>query len=206
MIDGLFSWLESQWIAQQLHAANIGSFLAWTGLVATLAFMLGRAWNKRSNEMKAHLEVEERENEIRDYKEQVYFLSRRLEKTTEAMEKSTSEMLKSVELGKTIREHITNQDAQLEDFFETILNMNGLIDEMNGVITSLTKDRMAMLSDTERDVLETVYRSDLPCEVFDRDVAEHLVSLGALDRLPSGRCAVSGEWRRSMSEMPEYRK
>ena len=203
--DFFFSMLDPDWLASQLHEPNLVPFIAWTGLIVVGAFMLGRAWNKRANEMKALREVEKRTDEIRDYKEEVYFLSRRLEKTTEAMEKSTSEMLKSVDFGETVREHINSQDAQLEDFFNTILNMSKLIDEMNGVITSLTKDRMAMLSDTEREVLETVYRSDVSCEVLDKDVAEHLVSLGALDKLPSGSYAVSGEWRRSMSKMPKYK-
>lgn len=149
-------------------------------------------------------EVAEREDEIRNYRNQVETLSRQIEKSAEIMEKSTAAMLRGAEVGKAAQEHISSQDAQLESFYNTILDMMSLIDKMNDIITALTKDRMAMLSAAEREALEEAYRSGMPHEMADEDVAEHLVALGALDRLPSGRYAVSGEWRRSMSAMPEY--
>ena len=120
------------------------------------------------------------------------------------MSKTSSEIYKNIEVSKSVREHISSQDAQLEYFYDTILKLEKLILKMNGIITALTKDRMAMLSDAEREVLRTAYASESPCEIEYEDVAEHLVALGALDRLTSGRYAVSGEWRRSMSAMPEY--
>ena len=206
MIDGFFSWLDPQWVASQVGGESLGSFAAWTVLMLAAGFVAGRLWRNRAHEAKMARIVAEREDEIRDYQAQVSTLTRQIEKSTEAMQKSSEAMLRGAEVGKAAQEHISSQDAQLEYFFDTILKMKDLIDKMNGIITALTKDRMAMLSDAERDALETAFRSKLPCEMGDEDVAEHLVTLGALDRLPSGRYAVSGEWRRSMSAMPELSK
>ena len=204
MIDGFFSWLDPQWVSSQAGGENLGSFVAWTVLMLAAGFTVGRIWRNRVHEARMLREVAEREDEIRNYRSQVETLSRQLEKSTEIMEKSAAEMNNGVEFGKTVREHISSQDAQLESFYNTILRMKGLIDKMNDIITALTKDRMAMLSDAERDALETAYRSELPCEMGDEDVAEHLVALGALDRLSTGRYAVSGEWRRSMRAIPSF--
>lgn len=204
MIDGFFSWLDPQWVSTQVGGENLGSFVAWTVLMLAAGFTVGRIWRNRAHEERMLREVAEREDEIRNYRSQVETLSRQLEKSTEIMEKSAAEMNNGVEFGKTVREHISSQDAQLESFYNTILRMKELIDKMNDIITALTKDRMAMLSDAEREALRTAYASESPCEIEDEDVAEHLVALGALDRLTSGRYAVSGEWRRSMSAMPEY--
>ncbi len=204
MIDGFFSWLDPQWVSSQAGGENLGSFVAWTVLMLAAGFTVGRIWRNRVHEARMLREVAEREDEIRNYRSQVETLSRQLEKSTEIMEKSAAEMNNGVEFGKTVREHISSQDAQLESFYNTILRMKELIDKMNDIITALTKDRMAMLSDAEREALRTAYASESPCEIEDEDVAEHLVALGALDRLTSGRYAVSGEWRRSMSAMPEY--
>ena len=204
MIDGFFSWLDPQWVSSQAGGENLGSFVAWTVLMLAAGFTVGRIWRNRVHEARMLREVAEREDEIRNYRSQVETLSRQLEKSTEIMEKSAAEMNNGVEFGKTVREHISSQDAQLESFYNTILKMKGLIDKMNDIITALTKDRMAMLSDAERDALEMAYRSELPCEMGDEDVAEHLVALGALDRLSTGRYAVSGEWRRSMRAIPSF--
>lgn len=204
MIDGFFSWLDPQWVSSQAGGENLGSFVAWTVLMLAAGFTVGRIWRNRVHEARMLREVAEREDEIRNYRSQVETLSRQLEKSTEIMEKSAAEMNNGVEFGKTVREHISSQDAQLESFYNTILRMKGLIDKMNDIITALTKDRMAMLSDAERDALEMAYRSELPCEMGDEDVAEHLVALGALDRLSTGRYAVSGEWRRSMRAIPSF--
>lgn len=204
MIDGFFSWLDPQWVSSQVGGENLGSFAAWTVLMLAAGFTVGRIWRNRAHEARMLREVAEREDEIRNYRNQVETLSRQIEKSAEIMEKSTAEMNNGVEFGKTVREHISSQDAQLESFYNTILRMKGLIDKMNDIITALTKDRMAMLSDAERDALEMAYRSELPCEMGDEDVAEHLVALGALDRLSTGRYAVSGEWRRSMRAIPSF--
>lgn len=204
MIDGFFSWLDPQWVASQVGGESLGSFAAWTVLMLAAGFTVGRIWRNRVHEARMLREVAEREDEIWSYREQVSTLSSQLEKSTEIMEKSTAEMNKGVEFGEAVREHISSQDAQLEYFYDTILKMEKLVLKLNDIITRLTKDRMAMLSDAEREALRTAYASESPCEIEDEDVAEHLVALGALDRLKSGRYAVSGEWRRSMSAMPEY--
>lgn len=206
MIDGFFSWLDPQWVSSQIGGENLGSFVAWTALMLVAGFAMGRMWRSRVHEAKMARIVAEREDEIRNYRNQVETLSRQIEKSAEIMEKSTAAMLRGAEVGKAAQEHISSQDAQLESFYNTILDMKSLIDKMNDIITALTKDRMSMLSGAERDTLEAAYRSGQPCEIGDKDVAEHLVLLGALDRLPSGRYAVSGEWRRSMSAMPELSK
>ena len=206
MIDDFFSWLDPQWVSSQLGGENLGSFASWTVLMLAAGFAIGRIWRNHVHEAKMPREVAEREDEIRSYQNQVFTLSRQLEKSTEIMEQSAAEMNEGVKFGETVREHISSQDAQLESFYNTILKMENLILKMNDIITALTKDRMAMLSDTEREALRMAYESDSPCEIEDDDVAEHLVALGALDRLTSGRYAVSGEWRRSMSAMPEYGK
>lgn len=206
MIDDFFSWLDPQWVSSQLGGENLGSFASWTVLMLAAGFAIGRIWRNHVHEAKMLREVAEREDEIRSYQNQVFTLSRQLEKSTEIMEQSAAEMNEGVKFGETVREHISSQDAQLESFYNTILKMENLILKMNDIITALTKDRMAMLSDTEREALRMAYESDSPCEIEDDDVAEHLVALGALDRLTSGRYAVSGEWRRSMSAMPEYGK
>ena len=203
MPDWLMSWLDPQWISSQVSGDSLGSFVAWTILMLAAGFAVGRLWRNRAHEAKMARAVAEREDEIRGYRAQVSTLTRQIEVSTEVMKKSSETMLQGVEVGKAAQEHISSQDAQLEHFYDTILNMKALIDKMNDIITALTKDRMAMLSDTERESLWKAYESDSPCEIGDEDVAEHLVTLGALDRLSSGRYAVSGEWRRSMSAMPE---
>lgn len=205
-IDAFVSWLRPEWLAEQVGPENIGSFVAWTALALAAGFAAGRLWRNHVHEAKMARIVAEREDEIRNYQGQVSTLTRQIEKSTETMQKSSEAMLQGVEVGKAAREHISSQDAQLEYFYDTILKMKDLIDKMNDIITALTKDRMSMLSGAERDALEAAYRSEQPCEIGDEDVAEHLVLLGALDRLPSGRYAVSGEWRRSMSAMPELSK
>lgn len=204
MIDDFFSWLDPQWVASQVGGESLGSFASWTVLMLAAGFAVGRIWRNQAYEARMLREVAEREDEIRIYRNQVETLSMQLEKSTEIMEKSAAEMFRGAEVGKAAQEHISSQDAQLEYFFNTILKMEKLILKMNDIISALTKDRMAMLSDAEREALRTAYASESPCEIEDEDVAEHLVALGALDMLTSGRYAVSGEWRRSMSAMPEY--
>lgn len=204
MIDDFFSWLDPQWVASQVDGENLGSFAAWTVLMLAGGFTVGRIWRNRVHEIKMARMLAERDDDVSFYQRQVDTLSKQLEASTEMMSKTSSEIYKNIEVSKSVREHISSQDAQLESFYNTILRMKELIDKMNDIITALTKDRMAMLSDAEREALRTAYASESPCEIEDEDVAEHLVALGALDRLTSGRYAVSGEWRRSMSAMPEY--
>lgn len=204
MIDGFFSWLDPQWVSSQVGGENLGSFVSWTVLMLAAGFAVGRMWRNRVHEIKLARMLAERDDDVAFYQRQVDTLSKQLEASTEMMSRTSSEIYKSIDVSESVREHISSQDAQLESFYNTILRMKELIDKMNDIITGLTKDRMAMLSDAERDALETAYRSELPCEMEDDDVAEHLVALGALDRLSTGRYAVSGEWRRSMSAMPEY--
>lgn len=204
MIDGFFSWLDPQWVSSQVGGENLGSFAAWTVLMLAAGFAVGRMWRNRVHEVKLARMIAERDDDVALYQRQVDALTKQLEASTEMMNRTSAEIYKSIDVSESVREHISSQDAQLESFYNTILRMKELIDKMNDIITALTKDRMAMLSDAEREALETAYRSELPCEMGDVDVAEHLVALGALDRLPSGRYAVSGEWRRSMSAMPEY--
>lgn len=204
MIDGFFSWLDPQWVSSQVGGENLGSFAAWTVLMLAAGFAVGRMWRNRVHEVKMARMLAERDDDVAFYQGQVNTLSKQLEASTEMMSKTSSEIHRNIEVSKSVREHISSQDAQLEYFYDTILKMEKLILKMNGIITALTKDRMAMLSDAEREALRTAYASESPCEIEDEDVAEHLVALGALDRLTSGRYAVSGEWRRSMSAMPEY--
>lgn len=204
MIDGFFSWLDPQWVSSQVGGENLGSFAAWTVLMLAAGFAVGRMWRNRVHEIKLARMLAERDDDVSFYQRQVDTLSKQLEASTEMMSKTSSEIYKNIEVSKSVREHISSQDAQLEYFYDTILKLEKLILKMNGIITALTKDRMAMLSDAEREVLRTAYASESPCEIEYEDVAEHLVALGALDRLTSGRYAVSGEWRRSMSAMPEY--
>lgn len=203
MIDD-FSWLDPQWVASQVDGENLGSFAAWTVLMLAGGFTVGRIWRNRVHEIKMARMLAERDDDVSFYQRQVDTLSKQLEASTEMMSKTSSEIYKNIEVSKSVREHISSQDAQLEYFYDTILKLEKLILKMNGIITALTKDRMAMLSDAEREALRMAYASESPCEIEDEDVAEHLVALGALDRLKSGRYAVSGEWRRSMSAMPEY--
>lgn len=204
MIDGFFSWLDPQWVSTQVGEENLGSFVAWTVLMLAAGFAVGRMWRNRVHEIKLARMLAERDDDVALYQRQVDTLAKQLEASTEMMNKTSSEIYKSIDVSESVREHISSQDAQLESFYNTILRMKELIDKMNDIITALTKDRMAMLSDAEREALRTAYASESPCEIEDEDVAEHLVALGALDRLTSGRYAVSGEWRRSMSAMPEY--
>ena len=204
MIDGFFSWLDPQWVSSQVGGESLGSFAAWTVLMLAAGFTVGRIWRNRVHEIKMARMLAERDDDVAFYQGQVNTLSKQLEASTEMMSKTSSEIYKNIEVSKSVREHISSQDAQLEYFYDTILKLEKLILKMNGIITALTKDRMAMLSDAEREALRMAYASESPCEIEDEDVAEHLVALGALDRLKSGRYAVSGEWRRSMSAMPEY--
>lgn len=204
MIDGFFSWLDPQWVSTQVGEENLGSFVAWTVLMLAAGFAVGRMWRNRVHEIKMARMLAERDDDVALYQRQVDTLTKQLEASTEMMNKTSSEIYKSIDVSESVREHISSQDAQLESFYNTILRMKELIDKMNDIITALTKDRMAMLSDAERDALEMAYRSELPCEMGDEDVAEHLVALGALDRLSTGRYAVSGEWRRSMRAIPSF--
>lgn len=87
--------------------------------------------------------------------------------------------------------HIESQDEQLKRFYDVIIRMNE-------VIEGLTEGRLLMLSDAEKRELSRAYLAQSPCEIDDEDVARHLVMLGALDELPSGLYAVSGEWRRAL--------
>lgn len=204
MIDGFFSWLDPQWVASQVGGESLGSFVAWTVLMLAAGFAVGRMWRNRVHEIKLARMLAERDDDVALYQRQVDTLTKQLEASTEMMNKTSSEIYKSIDVSESVREHISSQDAQLESFYNTILRMKELIDKMNDIITALTKDRMAMLSDAEREALRMAYASESPCEIEDEDVAEHLVALGALDRLSTGRYAVSGEWRRSMRAIPSF--
>ena len=105
--------------------------------------------------------------------------------TVDIMRSANDAMSRSASAGAEATRHIADQDR--------------LIEKMHEIITRMTRDMFTMLSPAEKDAIERLYAESASGRIDNEDVAVHLVKLNAVDKLPSGRYAVSGEWRRTMT-------
>lgn len=105
--------------------------------------------------------------------------------TVDVMRNANDAMSRSVSVGAEATRHIADQDRLIEKMYE--------------IITRMTRDMFMMLSPAEKDAMEHLYAEGAGGRIGNEDVAAHLMKLNAIDRLPSGRYAVSGEWRRAMT-------
>ena len=126
-----------------------------------------------------------KETELANCRRDLDSMTDTLISASEVMEQTNGIVKLGADVSIKATEHIKYQDELLKKFYEIIMD--------------LTENRIAMLSDAEKHVVASMYSIQSPDVVDDEDVAHHLVCLGALDELPSGKYALSGDWRRMIA-------